>query len=60
MTCIVSHRGSETNDSIIVDIAVGTSAGYIKAGGPARGEHLAKYNELLRIEDNLMLSLLNS
>ena len=60
MTCIVSHRGSETNDSIIVDIAVGTSDGYIKAGGPACGEHLAKYNELLRIEDNLMLSLLNS
>lgn len=60
MSCILSHRSCETNDSMIVDLAVGTSAGYIKAGGPARGEHLAKYNELLRIEDALMLSILNS
>ena len=60
MSCILSHRSCETNDSMIVDLAVGTSAGYIKAGGPSRGEHLAKYNELLRIEDALMLSLLNS
>lgn len=59
MTCVVSHRSAETNDTIIVDLAVGASAGYLKAGGPARGEHLAKYNELLRIEDHLMLSLLN-
>lgn len=58
MTCILSHRSSETNDTIIVDLAVGTSSGYIKAGGTARGEHLAKYNELLRIEDALMLSLM--
>lgn len=60
MSCILSHRSCETNDTMIVDLAVGTSAGYIKAGGPARGEHLAKYNELLRIEDALMLSILNS
>ena len=60
MTCVLSHRSCETNDSIIVDLAVGTSAGYIKAGAPVRGEHVAKYNELLRIEDNLMLSLLDS
>lgn len=58
MTCILSHRSCETNDTIIVDLAVGASAGYIKAGGPARGEHIAKYNELLRIEDALMLSLM--
>lgn len=60
MTCILSHRSCETDDTIIVDLAVGTSSGYIKAGGVARGEHLAKYNQLLRIEDALMLSLLNS
>ncbi len=60
LSCVLSHRSSETNDSMIVDLAVGTSAGYIKAGGPRRGEHLAKYNELLRIEDALMLSILNS
>ncbi len=58
LTCIVSHRSCETNDSIIVDLAVGASSGYLKAGGVTRGEHLAKYNELLRIEDSLMLSLL--
>lgn len=58
MTCVLSGRACETNDTIIVDIAVGTSTGYIKAGGLNRGEHVAKYNELLRIEDNLMLSLL--
>jgi enolase len=58
MTCILSHRSGETNDTIIVDLAVGASSGYIKAGGTARGEHLAKYNELLRIEDSLMLSLM--
>ncbi len=58
MTCVLSHRSAETNDTIIVDLAVGTSTGYIKIGGPARGEHIAKYNELLRIEDALMLSLL--
>ena len=60
LSCILSHRSCETNDTMIVDLAVGTSAGYIKAGGPARGEHVAKYNELLRIEDALMLSILNS
>lgn len=60
LSCILSHRSCETNDTMIVDLAVGTSAGYIKAGGVARGEHLAKYNELLRIEDALMLSILNS
>jgi enolase len=60
ITAIVSHRSHETNDTFIIDVVVGTSAGYIKAGGPTRGEHLAKYNELLRIEDVLMLTLMNA
>lgn len=60
MGIIVSHRSGETNDTFIVDLAVGTSAGYIKAGSVTRGERLAKYNELLRIEDVLMMSLLSS
>jgi len=55
---VVSHRSGETNDTFIVDLAVGTSAGQIKAGGPSRGERIAKYNQLLRIEDTLMFSLL--
>ena len=59
MGVIVSHRSGETSDPLIVDLAVGTSAGYIKAGGCTRGESMDKYNELLRIEDFLMLSLLN-
>lgn len=58
MQTIVSHRSGETEDTFIVDLAVGTSAGHIKAGAPSRGERIAKYNQLLRIEDTLMLSLL--
>lgn len=54
---IVSHRSCETNDTFIVDLAVGTSAGQIKAGGCSRGERMAKYNEMLRIEDNLVLGV---
>lgn len=46
----VKHRGGETNDSFISDLAVGIDAKYIMAGAPARGERLAKYNRLLRIE----------
>lgn len=57
---VVSHRSGETNDTFIVDLAVGTSSGYVKAGGITRGERLAKYNEFLRIEDELMFSLLDS
>jgi len=51
---IVSHRSGETNDSFIADLAVGISAGHIKAGGCSRGERMAKYNRLLAIEDELM------
>ena len=50
---VISHRSGETEDSSIADLAVGTSAGQIKAGAPARGERTAKYNRLLRIEDEL-------
>lgn len=50
---IVSHRSGETNDSFIAELAVGLSNRWIKAGAPCRGERLAKYNQLLRIEDSL-------
>lgn len=58
MNVIVSHRSGETNDSFIADLAVGVSAGHIKAGGCSRGERMAKYNQLLRIEDSLVLGML--
>jgi len=51
--CVVSHRSGETEDSTIADIAVGTEAGQIKTGAPCRGERTAKYNQLLRIEEEL-------
>jgi enolase len=47
----VSHRSGETEDAFIADLAVGTGCGHIKAGAPARGERVAKYNRLLEIED---------
>jgi len=50
---IVSHRSGETCDSFIADLAVGISSDYIKSGAPARGERLAKYNRLCRIEDKI-------
>ena len=49
---IISHRSGETADSIISDIAVGTDAGQIKTGAPARSDRTAKYNQLLRISEN--------
>lgn len=55
---IASHRSGETADTFIADFAVGTSVGQIKAGGCSRGERMAKYNQLLRIEDLLVLDLL--
>lgn len=51
---VVSHRSGETNDTFIADLAVGVSAEHIKAGAPARGERIAKYNRLLQIEEILM------
>ena len=50
---IVSHRSGETNDDFISDLAVGIGADFIKAGAPARGERVAKYNRLLKIEEEL-------
>ena len=48
-----SHRSGETEDSFIADLAVGLSCGQIKTGAPCRGERTAKYNQLLRIEEEL-------
>ena len=52
-TAVISHRSGETEDSTIADIAVAVNAGQIKTGAPARSERVAKYNQLLRIEDML-------
>lgn len=52
-TCVVSHRSGETEDATIADIAVAVNAGQIKTGAPARTDRVAKYNQLLRIEDEL-------
>lgn len=52
-TAVVSHRSGETDDTTISHIAVATNAGQIKSGAPSRGERVAKYNELLRIEEEL-------
>jgi enolase len=52
-TTIISHRSGETEDTTIADLAVASSAGLIKAGAPCRSERLAKYNRLLRIEEEL-------
>ena len=53
---IISHRSGETEDSIIADIAVAVNAGQIKTGAPCRSDRVAKYNQLLRIEENLNLA----
>src|SRR5690606_31519555 len=52
-TAMISHRSGETEDTTIADIAVATNAGQIKTGAPARSERVAKYNQLLRIEEEL-------
>ena len=52
-TAIVSHRSGETEDTTIADLSVGLNTGLIKAGAPCRSERTAKYNRLLRIEDEL-------
>ncbi|WP_181349635.1 phosphopyruvate hydratase [Thalassobacillus sp. CUG 92003] len=53
-TAVISHRSGETEDSTIADIAVATNAGQIKTGAPSRTDRVAKYNQLLRIEDQLL------
>jgi len=50
---MISHRSGETEDTTIADLAVATNCGQIKAGAPARSERVAKYNQLLRIEELL-------
>ena len=52
-SCMVSHRSGETEDTTIADLAVATNAGQIKTGAPARSDRVAKYNQLLRIEEQL-------
>ena len=52
-TAVVSHRSGETEDVCIADIVVGVNAGQIKTGAPSRTDRVAKYNQLLRIEDEL-------
>ena len=49
----MSHRSGETEDTTIADLAVATNCGQIKTGAPARSDRVAKYNQLLRIEDDL-------
>jgi len=52
-TCVISHRSGETEDATIADLAVATNAGQIKTGAPCRSDRVAKYNQLLRIEEDL-------
>ncbi len=52
-TAVISHRSGETEDSTIADIAVATNAGQIKTGSASRTDRIAKYNQLLRIEEEL-------
>jgi enolase len=49
----MSHRSGETEDTTVADLAVATNCGQIKTGAPARSDRVAKYNQLLRIEDDL-------
>jgi len=53
---VISHRSGETEDTFIADLAVGTNAGQIKTGAPTRGERVCKYNQLLRIEQEIVKS----
>ena len=54
-TTVISHRSGETEDAMIADIAVAVNAGQIKTGAPCRSDRVAKYNQLLRIQENLEL-----
>ncbi|MDT4935535.1 MAG: enolase, partial [Pseudonocardiales bacterium] len=51
--CMMSHRSGETEDTTIADLSVAINCGQIKTGAPARGERVAKYNQLIRIEEEL-------
>ena len=52
-TCVVSHRSGETEDTTIADLVVGLNCGQIKTGSASRTDRIAKYNQLMRIEDEL-------
>ncbi|HMC03634.1 MAG TPA: phosphopyruvate hydratase, partial [Cellulomonadaceae bacterium] len=52
-TCVISHRSGETEDATIADLVVALGTGQIKTGAPARSDRVAKYNQLLRIEEEL-------
>jgi enolase len=52
-TCVISHRSGETEDSFIADLAVATNAGQIKTGSASRTDRICKYNQLIRIEEEL-------
>jgi enolase len=52
-TAVVSHRSGETEDTTIADLVVGVNAGQIKTGAPCRSDRVAKFNQLLRIEEEL-------
>ena len=52
-TAVISHRSGETEDTTIADLAVAVNAGQIKTGAPSRTDRVAKYNQLLRIEEEL-------
>jgi enolase len=52
-TCVISHRSGETEDATIADIAVAANTGQIKTGSASRTDRIAKYNQLLRIEEEL-------
>ena len=53
-TSVISHRSGETEDATIADVAVATNAGQIKTGSASRSDRMAKYNQLLRIEEELV------
>ena len=55
-SCVISHRSGETEDTFIADLAVATNSGLIKTGSLSRTERIAKYNQLLRIEEVLGVS----
>ena len=52
-TAVISHRSGESEDTTIADLAVATNAGQIKTGAPSRTDRVAKYNQLLRVEEEL-------
>ncbi len=52
-TCVISHSSGETEDTFIADLAVATNVGQIKTGSASRSERIAKYNQLMRIEEEL-------